>query len=234
MDEIWVPGAWAEQIARECGVQRPIQIIPAGIDPDFLHPDICGRRIDQRFVLLAHHTGGDCAALERLLRAYARAFRPGNDTVLLLRIFGLRRDPAAVAGLRKQLQSATIAPVAVLIDQEVPAYQVGAIYRSADCFVAPACGGMQLSILEAMACGLPVIAADCGGAHEYMAGGLGYPVRTSGATADEDHLAELLRYVYEHHTEARIVGQRAALAAAARTWDRAAEAVLEYIIRKEN
>lgn len=223
MTECWVPGAWAARIARDCGVQRPLQIVPASINPDFLHPNIRGQRIARRHVFLAPASARTLTLLDTLLRAYTRAFDAQEPVLLLLRLLDMHGEAQRVV----QSYAQSGAAIAVL-NQPVPAYQIGAIYRSADCVVSLH-SGMNLTALEAMACGLPVIAPDCDGPQEYLADGAGYLVQMQNRVVDETHLAECLRHVYKHRDEARQVGTRAAMVAAGRTWDQAACVVLEQI-----
>ena len=55
------------------------------------------------------------------------------------------------------------------LNQEVPTYQLGVLYRSSDCFVLPTRGeGWGLPIIEAMACGVPVIATSWSAQCDFM------------------------------------------------------------------
>src|SRR5579872_4162762 len=61
------------------------------------------------------------------------------------------------------------APQIVYTDQDVPTWQIIAMYRAADCFVFPYRGeGFGMPMLEAMACGLPVIATAGGAADDFL------------------------------------------------------------------
>jgi glycosyltransferase involved in cell wall biosynthesis len=65
--------------------------------------------------------------------------------------------------------------------------------------------GMGLVVLEAMSCGLPVVASDVGGIPELVADGeTGFLVRPG----DEETLAERLLWVLRHREEAVAMGSK--------------------------
>ncbi len=243
MDEIWTPGHWGATVFADAGVTRPIVVMPLGYDPARFRPDGPARRIAGRFTFLSIFEWGERKAPEVLLRAYAAAFTRRDDVLLVLRVnnFDAEVDVARqIAALRLPGDAP---PIVVLYNRQIGDDSLGSLYRSADCFVLPTRGeGWGLPILEAMACGLPVIATDWSGQTEFFHSGVGYPLRVRRLVAahakcpyylgwrwadpDEEHLIALMRYVYEHPDEARQVGARAAQEAAARwTWAHAAERI---------
>ncbi|MCS7290074.1 MAG: glycosyltransferase [Roseiflexus sp.] len=243
MDEVWTPSRWGATVFANAGVTRPIYVMPLGYDPARFRPDGPARRITGRFTFLSVFEWGERKAPDVLLRAYAAAFTRRDDVVLILRVnnFDAEVDVARqIAALRLP---ANAPPIVLLYNRHISDESLGALYRSADCFVLPTRGeGWGLPILEAMACGLPVIATDWSGQTEFLHRTVGYPLRVRRLVAadakcpyylgwqwaepDIEHLVALMRHVYDHPDEARRVGARAAQETAARwTWAHAAERI---------
>jgi hypothetical protein len=232
LDEVWVSDIWSAEALAGAGVDRPIQIVPPGVDRDYFHPAIVGRHPARRTVFLAIDAPGARPAIDFLLQAYRAAFTRRDDTLLLL----VADDTGAAARILAANDRPGGAAITLLTPRALPAYQRGSIYRSADCFVLPhrgiAWGG---TIREAMACGLPVIATNWGIAAELMPIGAALPLRVRGLVTkpgssvrpepDVEHLISLLRYVHAQPEEARAIGRAAALAASEWTWERAARTI---------
>ena len=103
-----------------------------------------------------------------------------------------------------------------------------------------------MPILEAMACGLPVIATHWSSQTDFMTEANSIPLQIDGlipavakcpyyegfrwAQPSYEHLRTLLRWVYEHQDEARTIGERAAQDAVHRwTWTHAARRMSELV-----
>lgn len=245
MDEIWVPTHFTREVFIQSGVRRPIYVIPLGFNPNYFHPQIHSYKPANTFVFLSVFEWIERKAPEILVRAYVSEFKRSDDVVLLLKVFN--HDPRF--DVQRHLHEIAHHPdaprILVLLNQDISEHQMGSLYRSADCFVLPTRGeGWGMPILEAMACGLPVIATDWGAQREFFNEQLGYPIRVRGlvpavarspyyagsrwAEADIDHLRYLMRYVYEHQAEAREKGLRAAAEVHQRwTWERAVDRMCE-------
>ncbi len=243
MDEIWVPSHFNQRTFAESGVRVPVHVMPLGVNFDYFNPRIRAFRHSARYTFLSVFEWGERKGPEILLRAYHRAFDCNDDVLLLLKIGN--SDPGV--DIREQLRALNLPeegpPVAILYNQDFPIHQLGALYRSADCFVLPTRGeGWGLPILEAMACGLPVVATDWSAQTEFMNESNAYPLHVKKlipakakcpyydgfcwAEPDVEHLIYLLRYVYEHREEAADKGVCASKDAETRwTWRHAAERI---------
>jgi UDP-glucose:(heptosyl)LPS alpha-1,3-glucosyltransferase len=109
-----------------------------------------------------------------------------------------------------------------------PSGDVMQFYAAADAYVGPSLeDAYGLPILEAMACGLPVIASARAGASEIVRHGEnGFVLQNP---EDSRELAELLRRLYADAGLRKKMGEEAARTAEQETWDRNAEATWEFL-----
>jgi GT2 family glycosyltransferase len=232
MDEVWVPASFNEDTFRASGVRVPIRVMPLGVDVDYYHPGITGFRPSSRFIFLSVFEWGERKGADLLLRAFAEEFKQSEDVLLLLSIYN--RDPSVdVQAEVDKLDLPPSPPIVVMTNAEFAEYQMGALYRSADCFVLPTRGeGWGMPVLEAMACGLPTIATGWSGPADFLHDGVGYPLQVRSlvpakarcpyydgfewAEPDFEHLRFLMREVFDRPDRARQKGRAAAAEVASR------------------
>ncbi|MBK8596266.1 MAG: glycosyltransferase [Holophagales bacterium] len=248
MDEVWVPSHFNREGLLSCGVTRPVQVMPLGVDVDHFHPGIKSVPNPKGdFVFLSNFEWGERKQPELLLTTFNRVFRRSDPVVLLCKV--INRDPGV--RVRELVSQLNLSPyggrIAFVYNHEFPYHQLGVLYRSADCYVTAGRGeGWDMPLMEAMACGLPSIATDWGAHTEFVHDGISYPLKVKGtvravakcpyytgfswADPDPDHLAHLLRHVFENPDEAAAKGRAATEEMHAKwTWRHAARRIVERV-----
>lgn len=244
MDEVWCPSHFNAKTFRDSGVTRPIHVIPLGIDPGYFNPQIRSARVSERYTFLSVFEWGERKAPELLLRAFNDEFRFDEPVVLVCKILNADTSVDVHDQIRKLELKLSGGSIHVSVNQVVPTYQLGMLYRSADCFVLTTRGeGWGMPILEAMACGLPAIATNWSAQCDFMNAGNAYPLavdRLVPAVAKCPYYAgfrwaepsyldlrRLMRHVYTHPDEARAKGEVASREVLSRwTWDNAASKII--------
>lgn len=247
MDEVWVPSTFNERTFRNAGVIVPIRVVPLGIDPAYFSPSIRGAKVDDEFTFLSVFEWGTRKAPDILLRAFSDEFSASEPVRLLCKVNNF--DPSV--NVRSEIMKLNLRThggrILIAENQILKQYELGVLYKSADCFVLPTRGeGWGMPILEAMACGLPVIATQWSSQTDFMTLENSLPLKIDGlipavakcpyydgfrwAQPSYEHLRTLLRWVYEHKSEARAIGERAAQDAAKHwTWLQAARQISELV-----
>ncbi len=246
MDEVWVPSTFNRETFVRSGVRRPVHVMPLGIDPDYLNPGIRGYRPDGHFVFLTIFEWSRRKAPELLLRAFNAEFKASEQALLLCKA----SFPPGV-DVATELDALRLDPrggrIVLLDDTVLPHYQLGALYRSADCFVLASRGeGWAVPVLEAMACGVPSIVTNWGAQRDFISEETAFPLNVTGlvpadpdfpyyrgfhwAEPDVEHLRHLLRYAASRPEEVREKGRRAADEAHAHwTWAHSAARIRDRL-----
>jgi glycosyltransferase involved in cell wall biosynthesis len=258
VDEIWTPTEYCRTMFLEAGVApERVAVVPNGIDPQRFSPDATAPPYPlptaKGFTFL--FVGGMLPrkGVDVLLAAYRRAFTHADDVALVLKLFGTRtfyQLEDGGASLRA-FAADPAAPELVVLEDELTDNDVVRLYRACDALAFPYRGeGFGLPMLEALACGLPVIATAGGAADAFLDDDVAYRIPARRAPVrgivrgealagegwwlepDEAALAEIMRHVVAHRDEARAKGLRGAdRARSAWTWDRAAAIADERLRR---
>ena len=246
---IWTTSGFCRESFVRSGLDPDrVSVVPLGVDSDLYRPDgdlfslPTGRRF--RFIFV----GGTIyrKGIDVLLQAYGEAFGPSDDVSLVIKDFGtkaLYRGQTA-EHLIRAFQRDPALPELIYIDTDLTEARLASLYRSCHVFVSSYRGeGFALPVLEAMACGLPVIVTAQGPTDDFCDSQVGWRIdsesRSTGhriygkGTVTEafllepsaSHLAVLMKTCFESQREVVQKGSAARVRAEQWSWDRSADRV---------
>ena len=231
VDEIWIPTHWGKQVLIENGFQaNHIHVVPEGVDPDIFHPEkepFSEIQSLQGFKFLHVGKYEERKGTKDLIIAFDNVFRDCSDVLLILACHNFFIKGFDIQKELTQLQLVhpeKIIPISPIAEHK----DLARLYVSCDAFVSPfKAEGWGLPIIEAMSCGLPVIITNYSGPTEYTHADNAYlidyhlePIQTpyflsnnnhygQWASPDLDHLMYLMKHVYCHQEQARLLGMAA-------------------------
>ena len=227
-----VPSEWGAECFRRCGVTVPLSVVPLGFDPAVYHPDSYTQQGTTIFGTAgALAAGGMRKNARHLIDLFRRAFPTEPDVRLRVKL-----SPTSPV-----IENHNDPRVDVL-RASLPPCELANWYRSLTAYVNGSFGeGFGLHLIEAMACGRPLITPNVTGLTAFFDPSCGYAVGSQGVPVkndiyrgnwhrprDEDIIAAMRR-VYGDRAEAEELGRRSAAKAAAFTWANCCAALAEVI-----
>jgi glycosyltransferase involved in cell wall biosynthesis len=196
------------------GVERErIAVVPYGVDLGVFTPAAGPRARDGRFRIIYSGQLTQRKGLSYLLRGYARFRRPDSDLTLVGMPVG---DPGALVPYGDLFEHVPHQPRSALAQR----------YRDSDVFVLPTLiEGMPLVVVEAMACGLPVIVTANGPAGIVRDGIDGFIV----PERDEEAVADRLERLHRDPELRQAMGASAAARAREFSWQAYADRALAHL-----
>ena len=231
-----VPSKWGAECFRKNGVETTIEVVPLGYDPAAfraLPTPPPARPLTVFGTAGALDEGGLRKNVQRVINLFQVAFPFDTDVKLRVKITPTS-PPVETFG----------DPRVEVIDRPLSLADLADWYRSLSAFVNASFGeGFGLHLLEAMACGRPLISTRFGGVSEFFDAAVGYEVRHRLVTADnriyqgrwanpsDRELVERMRVVRANPVEAAQLGEEAAHRAQSFTWDDTVRKLVIVLIR---
>ncbi|HET6183402.1 MAG TPA: glycosyltransferase family 4 protein [Acetobacteraceae bacterium] len=250
------PSRWSAEAFHRLGfAPAQVAVVPHGVETEIFHPDPQARapmraRLgigagDFVFLSVGAMTGNK--GMDLLLRAFAKVCGACAGAKLVLKgvdpLYGsralLEKSLAFLSARERQL----VAERTVYAGETLSFVEMAALYQAADIYVSPyRAEGFNLPVLEAAACGVPVICTRGGPTDEFVTDEFARRidsrkslVAVEGQSAsrldpDLDHLTLLMQAAIEDTEWRRQAAQAGASHTAARyTWDHAADKLIRFL-----
>ena len=254
IDEIWAYSNYVRRVYIDSGIApKKVRVVPLGVDIHRFHRDVSPLELKTnksfKFLFVGgtiHRKGPDL-----LLKAYLDSFTALDDVCLVIKDFGGKSVYAGqtLEAQIKQAQSDPNTPEILYLTEELSSKEIAGLYTACDVLVHPYRGeGFGLPVLEAMACGLPVIVTAGGSTDDFADDQHAYRVpavrRSIGRQVGDiklvrngwllepslEALGERMRWTFEHPVEARQKGLSASEYVSREwNWNRSAEVAARRI-----
>lgn len=255
VDELWVPSKFVRDVFARCGVNaRRVAVVPNGVNTEVFRSDGDSWRPAEARGFTFLFIGGAIKrkGIDVLVNAYQQAFTARDDVTLIVKDIGSKtfyRHMSLVPWVEEQAKK-PLSPRILVLTDDFDEAKLAELYRGCHALVLPYRGeGFGMPLIEAMACGKPVIATGEGPTPEFCAPDSTYLISAKtvqvpngieglGEMAaeptwfepDAEELARAMREVYEHREEAALRGARAAeRIRPAYSWRRITEMYLDRI-----
>ncbi len=231
-----VPSRWGAKCFRANGVTVPVEVVPLGYDPNVFRPS----SETNRSGVCTFGTAGalDEGGLRKNVQRAIDLFRQGfpSERNVRLRVKITPRSPQVHTRGDSRIE---------VVDTHLTPAELAEWYRSLDAFVNASAGeGFGLHLLEAMACGVPLISTLFGGVGTFFDSQVGYEVRYklvearnavySGNWSDpnDSDLIFSMRQVHGDRNRARRYGEAAAERAREFRWEDTIRKLVIVLIQK--
>jgi glycosyltransferase involved in cell wall biosynthesis len=251
------PSRWAALAFERFGLPpERIHVVPHGIDPAVMHPDEEDRAAVRKALGVQHHVVFIAVGamtwnkgLDILLASFARVAETEPEVRLVLKgVDGLYPSQDFVREVLDGLPARareTVASRLVYEGRTISARGMAHLLRGADCYVSPyRAEGFNLPVLEAMACGVPVLCTGGGPTDEFTDAAFAQRIRSvpirkrltekesgDALEPDGDHLVELMRNAARNRDRRHEAGIYAARHAVENfSWDAVTDRLLAALL----
>lgn len=173
VDEIWVPSRHVLKACIASGVPADrVQVVPNGVNIDQFNPNVPKYPIGSAGKFRFLFVGGGLwrKGVDILLDAYRKAFSSRDDVVLVIKDLPQQKIyvDQGLGKIIRQMQADPDAPEILHLQAALAPEELPGLYTAADCLVHPyRAEGFALPVLEAMACGIPVITTEGGSTDDF-------------------------------------------------------------------
>ena len=233
VDELWLPSEFHRETFAVSGVERSkIRVISQAIDSGVFCPNRPSLQLrgvpEKSFRFLAIADGWLTSGIDILIRAFIEEFSPDEDVALVLYCPPIRCgesfidfEAEVIAFIETKLgQELEDVPTIALLLGSLSEEDRSSLFAGSHAFIQPArAEATGRHCLEALACGLPVVATDWGSLNDFLSEQNSFPLSIDGlvdaqpeenelfaghrwAEPNIDHLRDQMRQIFGSPNEA--------------------------------
>lgn len=182
-DEVWVPTKWNLEIFKKSGVDRELHVVPLGVNPFLFYPgkrsplpeakllttERAGKKeVPEGFLFINTSNPSFRKGIDVIIKSFEDAFSGNPHVALVLAVSYsslVHCEPfALIPGGAKMCKTKIY-----VLEGKMTELEVADMYRSCDAYVTASRGeGWNLPLMEAAACGLPVVAPLAFSHHDFL------------------------------------------------------------------
>jgi glycosyltransferase involved in cell wall biosynthesis len=189
-DEIWVPSTFCRR-AVQALTAKPVIVVPHVVSASETPQPGCRKKLqigDDEFVFLYVLDASSLVQRKNphcLVDAFEAAFSNHDRVRLVLKVSNADKDQEFSGYLDALVECDARC---IVVRQTMETHELAGLVRDSDCYVSPhRTEGFGLTVAEAMALGVPVIATDYGGTTDFVTEEVGFPLRYRLVEVDRDH-----------------------------------------------
>lgn len=254
VDEIWVPSNYVKEVYIDSGISpERVQVIPNGVNPKKFYLEVSSIKLDTEKGFKFLFVGGTVyrKGVDTLLSAYINAFDKSDDVCLVIKDHKHSFPNQTTEEEIRETSKRKDIPEVLYLDRVLPESEMPGLYASCDVLVHPYRGeGFGLPILEAMACGVPVIVTNGGACLDFCNSKNSLLVKAEKKElsyreispkletvkapwlfeVDSKDLQDKMVYAYQYPKEMKSLGQKVSEGIRSDwSWDRAAEKIVSRV-----
>ena len=181
-DQLWVPSKWqAECTVKQGADPNKVKVVPEGVDINTFYPDTQTHHddYDGRFKFILFGRWDYRKSTKDIIRTWIDTFSSNENVELILSVDNFDNPQDNFKNTQERLIAYGLNDKRISIVSYSDRNTYINRLKNSDVFLSCSRGeGWNLPLIEAMACGIPVIYSECGGQLEYTKGfGFGVKIK---------------------------------------------------------